>query len=318
MTTTSTGPGWTVGDIPGQDGRRAVVTGANSGIGWHTARQLAKAGAAVVLGCRDATRGRQAVERLRAAVPDAELELRALDLADLDSVGRFAADVAEAGGVDLLVNNAGVMAVPERHTSAQGYELQFATNHLGHFALTGLLLPSLLAAKGARVVTVSSGAHLFGRIRFDDLQGERTYRPWRAYSQSKLANLLFARELDRRLRNAGSDAISTAAHPGFASTNLQSSGPLLGGGGPLHKVMAKVSPYIGQSDAVGAVPTLFAATAPEATGGAYYGPAGFGGNWGAYPALTRPGARAFDDHTARRLWSVSEELTGVRFEALPS
>lgn len=206
--------GWTADDIPDMAGRRAIVTGANSGIGYHTALQLARHGASVVLACRSAERGLRAFERVKAAAPDAAITLGSLDLADLSSVRRFAAEQQEP--LDILVNNAGVMAIPRR-TTADGFEMQFGTNHLGHFALTGLLLPALQAAPSPRVVTVTSGVAWTGRLRFDDLQGERGYRRWAAYGQAKLANLLFAKELDRRV----SGLTSVAAHPGYAATNLQ-------------------------------------------------------------------------------------------------
>ena len=212
-------------DIPDQSGRVAIVTGANSGLGLVTARELARAGARVVMACRDEEKGREAVRAVEVRAPGSELELEALDLASLDSVRSFAERVRERhAALDLLINNAGVMATPRRET-ADGFELQFGTNHLGHFALTGLLLDTLEGRDDARVVTLSSGAHRSGRIAFDNLGGERRYFRWRAYGQSKLANLMFALELDRRLRAAGSTIKSLAAHPGWSATNLQTSGP---------------------------------------------------------------------------------------------
>ena len=220
---------WTAVDIPDQTGKAAAVTGANSGIGVHTALELSRAGARVVDAVRNEVKGKAAIRRLLAEVPDADLHLGLLDLADLGSVHRFAAQVLDSTGPpDLLVNSAGVMAVPQRLTTRDGFELQFGTNHLGHFALTGLLLPGLLTRPGARVVTVSSLAHEQGRIHFGDLQGEQGYGPWTAYSQSKLANLLFALELDRRARTRGLDPLSVAVHPGVSATNLQIAGPRLG------------------------------------------------------------------------------------------
>ncbi|HET6817030.1 MAG TPA: oxidoreductase, partial [Mycobacteriales bacterium] len=217
--------GWSSRDIPSQAGRVAVVTGTNSGLGFVTARELARAGATVVMTSRDAERGEAARLRVLAAVPKADVRLEALDLASLASVRDFVTRVSAAyDGIDLLVNNAGVMAIP-RATTADGFEMQLGTNHLGHFALTGLLLPSLLARTGSRVVTVSSTAHKIGSIDFDDLLGEKRYWSWGAYAQSKLANLLFAYELQRRLDAAGASTISVAAHPGYASTNLQAVGP---------------------------------------------------------------------------------------------
>src|SRR5271167_2998976 len=220
---------WTTDDIPPLAGRIAVVTGANSGLGFETALALARAGARVVLACRDEAKGGDALDRIRQAVPAADVRLDRLDLADLASVREFAADFSAGhGGLDLLLNNAGVMAIPRRET-ADGFEMQFGTNHLGHFALTGLLLDRLLARPGARVVTVSSTAAMIGRIRFDDLQGSRRYGKWTAYGQAKLANQLFALELDRRATDCGVDLVSVAAHPGYAATNLQAVGPRMSG-----------------------------------------------------------------------------------------
>ncbi|HEY8770474.1 MAG TPA: oxidoreductase, partial [Thermoleophilaceae bacterium] len=211
--------------MPDQSGRVAVVTGANSGLGLVTARELARAGASVVLACRNTSKGERAIEELRAAVPGADAKLEALDLADLDSVRDFASRIAsERGHLDLLVLNAGVMA-PPRRTTKDGFESQFGTNHLGHFALTGRLLPTLLAASEPRVVTLSSGVHRMGSINFDDLQRERRYNNWLAYGQSKLANLIFAVELQRRASTAGTNLLSLAAHPGYSATNLQFAGP---------------------------------------------------------------------------------------------
>ena len=220
--------GWTADDIPDQSGKTALVTGGNSGLGYETVLQLARKGARVLLAARDRARGTAALERLGAEAPGSQAELAQIDLADLTSVERFAAGFLAGGeGLDLLINNAGVMAIPHRETTAQGYERQFGTNHLGHFALTGLLLPAPGRA-GSRVVTVSSNPHKRPGIDFDDLQGERSYRPWRAYDQSKLANAMFVLELDRRLRAAGLDIVSAGAHPGFAATNLQVSRPPVG------------------------------------------------------------------------------------------
>ena len=224
--------GWAAADMPDEHGRTALVTGANSGIGFHAALELAREGAHVLQASRDSSRGRAARTAIMNQVPAASVELVQLDLADLDSVQRLVGQVLGRGeGLDLLVNNAGVMAVPRRQTTAQGFELQFGTNHLGHFALTGRLLPALLARPGSRVVTVSSLNHRWGTIRLDDLQSEHGYGPWRAYNQSKLANALFTLELDRRLRAAAAGTISVGAHPGYARTELQYYGPQLGGGG---------------------------------------------------------------------------------------
>jgi len=295
--------GWSSADIPDQSGRRAVVTGANSGIGLIAARELARRGAHVVLACRDMRKGEAALATVRAAGGDAELV--PLDLGDLASVRRFAA--SREGPLDLLLNNAGVMAPPRAET-ADGFELQLGTNHLGHFALAGLLFGNLQAGRAPRVVTVSSAAHRMGRIDFDDLQGERTYRRWRAYGQSKLANLLFMRELDRRALAAGSPLVSVAAHPGYAATNLQFAAP------PRHeRVVARVLNLLfAQSAEQGALPSLFAATVLGLPGAAYVGPDGRGEARGD-PQLVSMSERAQDPETARRLWDVSEALTGVTY-----
>ena len=296
---------WTNDDIPDQSGRRAVVTGANSGIGFAAARELARAGAEVVLACRDRGRGEAAVAAIRGELPAAAVGLELVDLADLASVRAFAGRLPDAP-IDLLINNAGIMA-PPRQVTVDGFELQLATNHLGHFALTGLVLERLRSAPAARVVSVSSILHRSGEIAFDDLQGEVDYKPWRAYSQSKLANLLFAFELDRRSRAAGLDLVSIAAHPGWAATNLQSNGPRR----PLARLVLGVgSLLLAQSADGGALPILCAATAPDLPGGAYLGPDGSGERRG-YPRLVAPSPAALDVGVAERLWAVSETLTGV-------
>jgi len=300
---------WTAAEMPSQAGRTAVVTGANSGLGLVVARELARHGARVVMAARDAGRNQAAVATIRAAVPAAELEPAPLDLADLRSVRGFARDfAARHQGLDLLVNNAGVMAAPRRQT-ADGFELHLGTNHLGHFALTGLLLPLLRDREDARVVTVSSGVHHGARMAFDDLMGEHRYSRWGAYGQSKLANLLFALELDRRLRAAGRPLASVAAHPGYAATNLQFSGP------PAYQrpFMWLGNLLLAQSAEMGALPLLYAATYPQLPGGSYVGPDGLAEGRG-HPTLVRPSAAAQDPAAATRLWEVSETLTGVRFE----
>jgi NAD(P)-dependent dehydrogenase (short-subunit alcohol dehydrogenase family) len=290
---------WTAADIPDQTGKAAVVTGANSGLGLAIARELARAGATVVMACRSVTKGEEAATRVG---PDARVEQ--LDLASLANIREFSERLA-GQPVDLLINNAGVMAPPRRLT-ADGFESQLGTNHLGHFALTGLLLPRLLAAPAARVVTMSSGAHRAGRINFDDLQGERRYNNWLAYGQSKLANLLFAFELDRR---ADGRLSSIAAHPGYAATNLQFAGPA-------HwyerASMAVANRVIAQNADQGALPALYAATMPDVPGGSYLGPDGFMELRG-HPHLVTAARRAYDLEDARRLWEVSEELTGVHY-----
>lgn len=295
---------YSIGDLTG---RRAVITGANSGLGLQTAVALARKGADVVLACRDEQRGRAAEGRVRSLTGSEGVEMRVLDLASLASVRAFAAGLD--GPVHLLVNNAGVMATPKA-TTADGFELQFGTNHLGHFALTGLLLPNLQQAASPRVVTLSSLAHKRGRIDFTDLQSERRYRRWSAYGQSKIANLYFMVELDRRARAAGWDLTSVAAHPGLANTNLTAGmqAPVLDAFGGFLRLM-------GQSDAAGALPTLYAATAPEVRGGDYYGPSGPGETRGA-PRLVAPVPRVLDRDIAVRLWNRSVELTGVDYAAL--
>jgi NAD(P)-dependent dehydrogenase (short-subunit alcohol dehydrogenase family) len=287
---------WTAADIPDQTGRAAVVTGANSGIGLVAARELANAGARVVLAVRDPAKGERAAETI-----DGEREVRRLDLSDLSSVREFAG--GWEGSLDILVNNAGVMAPPEGRTK-DGFELQFGTNHLGHFALTNLLLPHVTD----RVVTVSSTAHRIGKVDLDDLNWERRgYSRWPAYGQSKLSNLLFTLELQRRLDEAGSEVRATAAHPGYAATNLQSHTQNF-----IQNAVMKISNLvIAQSEEMGALPTLYAATV-DVPGGSYVGPDGFREQRG-HPKLVGRTAAARDEDTARGLWKQSEEMTGVSF-----
>ena len=306
-------PGWTPAAIPDLSGTRMVVTGANSGLGLVTARELARRGAVVLMTARDEDKGAQAVRRVRADVPDATVEAAVLDLADLASVRAFAA--AQGGRpLDVLVNNAGVMAIPPR-LSADGFELQMGTNHLGHFALTGLLMPALLQRPLARVVTVSSFVHWFGSLDLGDLMSERAYDPWTAYFRSKLANLLFTRELARRAALAGADLRSVAAHPGYARTNLQSAGPRMAGRRATESVMQVATLALGQSAETGALPQLRAATDPGVRNDDFFGPRGLAGQRG-LPTRVRRSANARDDSAARLLWEMSEELTGVRFEGL--
>ncbi|MFJ2769701.1 oxidoreductase [Streptomyces sp. NPDC087300] len=305
-------PAWTVRDIPDQSGRRAVVTGANSGIGYVTARELARRGAQVVLACRSTERGTRAVEDLRAEVPDADVEFGRLDLGDLASVRQFA-DAYADDRLDLLINNAGVMALPYRRT-ADGFETQFGVNHLGHFALTGLLLPRLLETPGARVISVSSGAHALGNIDIGDLNSERNYRRWIAYGRSKTANLLFVHELARRLEAIGSEVVAAAAHPGYASTNLQAAGPRMEGRRTAERVVELGNRIIAQSADAGALPTLFAATSPRVRPDWFTGP-GFWGVRGA-PAKSWRAKWTLNDVAGERLWAASEDLTGVTYEAL--
>jgi NAD(P)-dependent dehydrogenase (short-subunit alcohol dehydrogenase family) len=298
---------WTADQIPDQSGRVIVVTGANSGLGLVTARELARAGATVVLAARDG-KAKGALGTIAAAVPGAALEPRDLDLADLVSVRGFAAELTgDHPRIDVLVNNAGVM-MPPRSTTADGFELQFGTNHLGHFALTGLLLDALAAGDRSRVVTVSSLEHKPGRLDFDDLQSERSYSPRGAYQQSKLANAVFGLELDRRLRAAGLPVISVLAHPGYSATNLQLTGPT----GLMKAVLRVGNQLIAQSAERGALPQLYAATADGVEGGSFIGPDGFRESRG-HPTVVQPVGRARDAETGRHLWQVSEGLTGMSY-----
>jgi NAD(P)-dependent dehydrogenase (short-subunit alcohol dehydrogenase family) len=297
---------WTSADIPDQHGRLAIVTGANSGLGFHTARMLAEHGASVVLAVRDEEKGKRAAARIAASAPGADVTVQRLDLASLESIRAAAAELRAAyDTIDLLINNAGVM-YPPKQTTRDGFELQFGTNHLGHFALTGLLLDRLLAAPGSRVVTVSSMGHrIRADIHFDDLNWERSYSRVQGYGQSKLANLLFTYELDRRL--AGTGTIAVAAHPGASDTELMRNLPA-----PLRVFNPLVARLIAQPAAMGALPTLRAATDPAVRGGQYYGPGGFRETRG-YPTLVESSAKSHDEAVQRRLWTVSEQLTGVTF-----
>jgi NAD(P)-dependent dehydrogenase (short-subunit alcohol dehydrogenase family) len=300
---------WTSEQIPDQSGRTAIVTGANSGLGLATARELARHGASVVLACRNTDKGAKAVDAINAAAPGAKLELASLDLSSLASVESFADSFRSSHeGLDLLINNAGVMAPPRRQTE-DGFELQFGTNLLGHFALTGRLIGAMEGREDARVVTLSSNAHKMGRIKLDDLQSEHGYTRWGAYGQSKLADLMFALELDRRLRASGSTVKSLAAHPGYAATNLQTAAP------PLldRLVMTVTNVIVAQSADKGALPSLYAATEPDLKGGSYVGPDGIG-EFRGHPRLVSTSRAARDEDVAARLWTAAEELTGVRFE----
>jgi NAD(P)-dependent dehydrogenase (short-subunit alcohol dehydrogenase family) len=288
---------WTTADIPDQTGKTAVVTGANSGLGLAISRELARAGASVVMAVRNVEKGRQAA--------GAEARIEHLDLADLASIRAFAQRLPEPR-IDVLINNAGVMAPPRRLT-ADGFESQFGTNHLGHFALTGLLLPKLRQASDPRVVTQSSGAHRIGWIHFDNLHGERRYNNWLWYGQSKLANLMFAFELQKR---AGGELKSLACHPGYAATNLQFAGPARW---YERATMAITNRVIAQSADMGALPALYAATAADVPGGAFIGPDQLFEQRG-YPRLVSAAGRAYDEQAWARLWSISEELTGVSYE----
>lgn len=306
--------GWSTSDIPDQHGRTAVVTGANSGIGLVTARELARKGARVVLACRSESRGREAESALRADVPGADVEFRPLDLADLTSVRDFAASYPY-DRLDLLINNAGVMALPHSVT-ADGFETQFGINHLGHFALTGLLLPKLLGTPGARVVSLSSFMHAMANIDIGDLNSERRYSPWTAYSRSKTANLLFVHELARRLSAAGSEVVAAAAHPGYANTNLQAAGARMAGQKTKERFMQTGNRIFAQSAASGALPTLYAATAPDVRPDSFTGPRILG--WRGAPAPSWRLSWSTNDVAGERLWVASEQLTGVTYEGLKS
>jgi NAD(P)-dependent dehydrogenase (short-subunit alcohol dehydrogenase family) len=295
---------WTTANIPDQTGRTAVITGANTGLGYETAAALAAKGAHVVLAVRNLDKGKAAADLISRATPDANVAIQELDLTSLDSI-RAAADQLRSNheSIDLLINNAGVMMTP-KSTTKDGFELQFGTNHLGHFALTNLLLDRVLAVPGSRIVTVSSQGHRFVRgIRFHDLQWERDYGRIRAYGQSKLANLLFTYELQHRLQ--GTNAIAVAAHPGGSNTELGRNTPAL-----VRSVFDVVGPLLMQSADMGALPTLRAATDPGVLGGQYYGPDGFGEQRG-YPKIVASSEASHDTDAQRRLWTVSEELTSV-------
>ncbi|MEZ0358726.1 SDR family NAD(P)-dependent oxidoreductase [Mycobacterium sp. SA01] len=292
---------WTSADIPDQTGRTVVITGANTGLGYETARALAAKGAHVVLAVRNLDKGKAAADLIVRRYPGADVSVQELDLTSLASIRAAAEELrARHDRIDLLINNAGVMMTPKQ-TTQDGFELQFGTNHLGHFALTGLVLDRLLATPGSRVVTVSSNGHRFGRIRFDDLQSERSYSRTGAYGQAKLANLLFTYELQKRL--AGTDTIATAAHPGSSATEL---------GRNLPKIVERGFGLTVQSSEMGALPTLRAATDPTVHGGQYYGPGGLLQMRG-YPKLVSSNGRSHDVAAQKRLWSVSEELTGVTY-----
>ncbi|MGN7169211.1 oxidoreductase [Paenibacillus cellulositrophicus] len=292
---------WTEDHMPDQTGRVAIVTGSNSGIGWEAARVLATKGATVIMACRSIANANTAADQIRALKPSGKVVVMKLDLGDLESVHAFAAAFRQHyDRLDLLVNNAGV-AKPPYGKTAQGFEQQFGINHLGHFALTGLMLDVLDVTPGARIVTVSSLSHRSGVIRFDDLNWERNYHPARAYAQSKLANLLFTYELQRRLVAAGQSTLAVASHPGWSATNaLRHS-----------SMMRSLNPFFAQPPKMGVLPTLYAATAPGVRGGDYYGPTSL--ELRGYPKKVVSSASSHDEALARRLWTVSEELTQVKY-----
>ena len=303
---------WTPDDIGEQTGRVALVTGANSGIGFATAHALAEHGAHVVLACRDPERARHAADEIEGGLDRSSIELLTLDLSDLVAVRRAAEQfLTRHARLDLLVNNAGVMGTPYRQT-ADGFELQMATNHLGHFALTGLLLDRLITTARSRVVTVSSLMHLAGHIDFDDVAGAKVGNTWVHYGNSKLANLLFTAEFSRRLEETGESVLAVAAHPGWTRSNLAGNGAALGPGQLRAKVARTFGTHVGQSARAGAWPTLYAATSPDVRPGQFIGPSRLGGLFGP-PTVVQPNRRARSLADANRLWEISEELTGVQY-----
>jgi NAD(P)-dependent dehydrogenase (short-subunit alcohol dehydrogenase family) len=303
---------WTADDIPEQDGRTVVVTGANSGLGLRSAEALARKGARVLLACRNAEKAAAALADVEACATTAAPSVVALDLADLASIENAAKEIAtRVDRVDVLMNNAGVMAIPLRRT-ADGFEMQFGTNHLGHFALTARLLPLLLASEAPRVVSTSSQAHRIGRMRWDDIHWRNGYSKWRAYGQSKLANLLFTFELDRRAKKAGTPLIAAAAHPGYAATHLQAVGPEMSNSSVMTRLMEMGNGIFAQSDAQGAWPQLYAATMPDVKGGEYFGPDALFEQKG-HPKRVGCTRAARDEAAAARLWTLSERETGVTF-----
>lgn len=303
---------WTQNDMPDMTGKVVIITGANSGLGLESTKAVAAKGATVVMACRNLPKAEEAKAEVLRQVPNAKLDVMALDNASLDSVRAFAAAFkAKYGRLDLLLNNAGVMAIPRTETE-DGFEMQFGVNHLAHFALTGLLLDGLTSTPNARVHSVSSSAAFGGSINFDDLMGAKAYNRWSTYGQSKLANAVFATELDRRLKAAGHDTIANSSHPGLVMTNLQTNS-LQQSGAPLTEriLYSLIGPLIGQDISMGILPQLYASTAPEAKGGVFYGPKTF--RVRGYP-VEQPCNDALDDAALRqRFWDVSEELTGIQY-----
>lgn len=307
---------WTVNDIPDLRGRVALVTGANSGLGLETTRALATHGAHVIMAARNLDKGRRAEAEIKQTVPGASIEVVSLDLASLASVRELATSVSQTHDrLDLLFNNAGIMAIPRQETQ-DSFEMQFGTNHLGHFALTGLLLPKLVATLGSRVVTTTSIARIAGRIHFDDLQRQRSYSRWGAYGQSKRANMLFAFELQTRFTAAGVSTISVAAHPGGSKTNLPGTSMTLSNSRIDRFYFATIAQLMSQSALMGALPQLYAGTGSHISGGELVGPGGFATMRG-YPKVDRHARKEYDRSTAACLWEVSEELTGVKYDLRP-
>ena len=319
MSRPATSTRWSAAEIPSQAGKRILITGANSGIGYHAALKLARKGAIVMLACRDRKKGEIALDRLHTEAPSTHTELVILDLASLSSVREFAAqELGKNRPLHVLINNAGVMAPPRRQQTADGFEVQFGTNVLGHFALTGLLMPALERAAAEsterpRIVTLASIAHKRGRLNFDDLQSAKSYSPMKAYQQSKLGDLMFAFELDRRLRAASSPVMSIAAHPGVANTNLFLRSDHSAAQKAVRRLVAHAIDMFLNTDAEGALPTLYAATAEDAESGGYYGPQGFQEMRGDEVGAAQVAPQARDEAAAARLWRVCEELTGVSF-----
>jgi NAD(P)-dependent dehydrogenase (short-subunit alcohol dehydrogenase family) len=304
---------WTAGKMPNLQGKVAVVTGANSGVGYESALALAGKGAQVVLAVRSEEKGQKALKTIKGVFPNSNAEVMMLDLASLESIRSFADQFkAKYERLDILLNNAGMMAIPFRKTM-DGFEMQFGIDHLGHFALTGSLMPVLLQTPKARVVTVSSINHNMGWIDFDNLDGAHGYGKWKAYNQSKLANLLFAYELQRKLENAKADAISIGTHPGYSATNLQLVGPRMSGSRLMEVMFILANALFAQSAAMGALPLLYASVAPQVKGGDYIGPDGLNGVWG-YPIVTRSNGRSHDLDSAKKLWEISEEMTGISYQ----
>lgn len=294
---------WTTTNIPDLSGKLALITGANSGLGYETSLALAAKNAEVIMACRNLEKGKTALEQIKTEAPNAKLVLMQLDLGSLAAVRRFAEEVhAKYDHLDLLINNAGIMAPPYSKTE-DGFETQIGVNHLAHFALTALLLDLVLAAENSRVVNVSSQAHTMGKINFGDLNSEKSYNAWRAYGQSKIANLYFTYELQRKLEAADKAILSVAAHPGYAATNLQSTSSFF----------TWANNFFAQSAAMGALPTLYAALSPDVVGSDFIGPHALGG-WRGYPIKTKSNQLSYDEAIAARLWQVSEELTGIKFD----
>ncbi|MBL8933662.1 MAG: SDR family oxidoreductase [Archangium sp.] len=304
---------WTIADAPDLTGKRIVITGANSGLGLEATRHLVSKNASIVMACRNTQKGEEAAAGVRAQVPTASIDVMALDLSSLASIAAFSkALAAKYPVIDVLMNNAGVMALPFSKT-ADGFEMQIGTNHLGHFALTAQVLPLLEAASAPRIVSVSSNAHLIGKIKLDDLNSEKSYSKWPAYGQSKLANLLFIYELERWLRKHGKKSIAVAAHPGYSSTNLQTVGAKMEKSSVGEWFMKLGNSLLAQSAEMGSLPQVYAAVHPDVKGGQYFGPDGFMAQAG-FPKLVESNAASHDEAVAAKLWALSEQLTKVSFQ----